>query len=260
MVDELNQSLEGAIDESPAPSGEETPDYRAEFAPELKTALEKFPDVGKLAEGYVALEKDASRLRNEKAGVVDVPETPEGYEIVKPDLPEGMTYNEERTKKFAEIAHSKGISKSAFQAIVNAYNEEQKAEFEAQTQDAQKFLDETTVVIKKEWGKDYETNLVQADAAIERIFGAEFKEVLKNTGLANHPDVVRGMFKASQAIGEHALTVGKGAPSGEDYTMEKLISMKMDPRYSDPGQRDPAFIKEVEAYNTNYAEQMGANS
>jgi len=274
-----NQSEQNIVPDAPGnESFSDAPDYRESFPPELKTSMEKFATPQSLAEGYFALEKDASRLRNERdaKGIIPpgenatpeeisafhkalgTPDTPEGYELVKPELPEGMIYDEERTAAFAALAHSKGVSKEAFQALHDAWNEYAKDEFEKQTAEAQKFLDESTATMKKEWGKDFDSNLAQADKAIDRIFGEDFNKMLKDTGLANHPDVIRGMYKASQAIGEHSFSVGKGTPSGETYTMEKLISMKMDPRYSDPGQRDPAFIKEVEAYNKSYAESLGA--
>ena len=251
-------------------------DYREGFAPEMKTAMEKFDTTEKLASGYIELEKDSSRLRNEKGLIIPGenatpeemsayynslgrPETADVYELSEPkDMPDGMVYDAERTKAFAEIAHKEGVTAKQLSALHKAWNDNVREQIEAQNTEVTKFATESTAEIKKEWGADFEANLAQADTAIDKIFGPDFNKMLKDTGLANHPDVVRGMFKASQAIGEHALTIGKPKHEVGEFTMEKLISMKMDPRYSDSGQRDPAYIKEVEMYNRNLSETMGA--
>ncbi|MBE3119785.1 MAG: hypothetical protein IMZ61_15485 [Planctomycetes bacterium] len=261
----------------PNPSGDQPSEW---LPPELKTekTLEKFKDVSGLAKSYIELEKDASRLRNAKGVIVPGekatpdeiaafhkalgrPDTPDGYGLEKPELPEGMTYDEDRTKAFAEVFHKHGANKELVKAVHGVWNDMAKADFENQTKAVKDFTEKTTAEMKKEWGKDFDTNLAAADAAIDRVFGPDFKAMLKQTGLANHPAVIKGMFKASQAIGEHALARGGEGPRGQGtYTMEKLISMKMDPRYSEPGRKDPAYIKDVEAYNQGLAAQMGANS
>ncbi len=240
-------------------------------------SLASFKDVTSLAKSYVQNKADTSVLVNSKGlivpgeGATDEekntfynslgrPETVDGYELPVPELPKGMEYNAERTKMFAEIAHSKGVSKDAFQAIVNAYNEDEKTRFEGYQTEQNNIREQSTVAMKKEWGANYEANLAKADAVIVPLFGEEFRQKLIDTGLNMEPAIINGLFKVSQAVGEHALKTGTPAAGGETYTMEKLISMKMDPRYCDPGKRDPAFIKEVEAYNESYSEQLGAIS
>jgi hypothetical protein len=268
-----NQSSESQNQDSNAA----VPDWRESLPDELKTekSLQSFKGIPDLAKSYLEAKKANSKLVNSKGLIVPtetsppeevaafnkalgVPDTPDGYELAVPELPEGMTYNEDRTKKFAALAHAKGVSKAAFQEIVKAFNADQVAEHEARIAANKEFVEKTTVEIKKEWGKDFETNLSQADAAIDKIFGPEFNQMLKDTGLCNHPAIIRGMYKASQTIGEHALSA-QGTPraSKGEYTWETLVSMKMDPRYIN---KDPSFLKEVEAYNKNYAESLGANS
>jgi len=255
-------------------------DYREGFEPETKTALEKFDSPAKLAEGYIALEKDASRMRNEKGiaipgeGATDedvsafhkaigVPELPDGYELHKPDFPEGMTYNEERATKFSALAHSLGIPKVAFQGLVNAFNEEEMATFEAFSKEGNDFREKSRAEMKKEWGVDYGVNLAQSDAVIEPIFGKEFKQLLTETGFNNHPAVIKGMFKVSQAVGEHALSIGDGTHKDlGPLSHGELRKMSDDPRYWDPSRRDNDYVKKVEQYSKDLTDQNnpGANA
>lgn len=249
-------------------------DWRSVLPPDLQQekTLEKFKGVDGLAKSYVELEKDASRLRNAKGVIVpgenakpeDIdafhkaigrPDTPEDYGFTKPDnLPEGVVWDDERMAAYAKVFHANGIPKAAAHAIVQAHTESVIQEAAADEKAQKEFLEASTVAIKKEWGKDFEANLAQSEAIIEKLFGSEFKSLLKSTGLGNHPAVVRGMFKASQMIGEHALSTGDGRESTKPtHTREGLISMKMDPRYHQPGKKDPAYIKEVEEYNRQLA-------
>lgn len=249
-------------------------DWRSVLPPDLQQekTLEKFKGVDGLAKSYVELEKDASRLRNAKGVIVpgenakpeDVdafhkaigrPDTPEDYGFTKPDnLPEGVVWDDERMAAYAKVFHANGIPKAAAHAIIQAHTESVIQEAAADEKAQKEFLEASTVAIKKEWGKDFEANLAQAEAIIEKLFGSEFKSLLKSTGLGNHPAVVRGMFKASQMIGEHALSTGDGSQGTKPtHTREGLISMKMDPRYHQPGKKDPAYIKEVEEYNRQLA-------
>lgn len=261
-------------------------DWRESLPPELKAekTFEKFkgetliPMPVTLAKSYIEAEKTASRALNAKGVLVpDInappeawdayykalgrPDKPEDYALQKPQLPEGMTYDEKKATAFTQAAHKAGLTKKQMEAMHQTWNELSAAEFEAHTQAHQEFLNKATVAMKKEWGPDFESNLAKADAAISRIFGQEFHGFLKTTGLCNHPELIKGMFKASQAIGEHALKSGDGfAAAKPTITWEKLVSMKMDKRYSgDPGQRDPSYIKEVEEANRLYSESLGVS-
>jgi len=255
-------------------------DWRNILAPELQQekTLEKYKDQNAFVRSSIELEKDRSRLVNEikaikeKAIVIpgenakpeDIdafhkaigrPDTPEDYGFTKPDnLPEGVVWDDERMAAYAKVFHANGIPKAAAHAIVQAHTESVIQEAAADEKAQKEFLEASTVAIKKEWGKDFEANLAQSEAIIEKLFGSEFKSLLKSTGYGNHPAVVRGMFKASQMIGEHALSTGDGSQGTKPtHTREGLISMKMDPRYHQPGKKDPAYIKEVEEYNRQLA-------
>ncbi|MFH1230565.1 MAG: hypothetical protein V1709_03620 [Planctomycetota bacterium] len=273
-----NQDQSGGGEPDPIKASQSQTDWRESLPPELKSekTFEKFKDVSGLAKSYIEAEKTVSRALNAKGIIVPGekstpaewdayykalgrPDKPDDYKLEKPTLPEGMAYDENKAKAFAQVAHKEGLTTKQLTALHNSWNEMVKTDFEAQIKAGKDFLDQSTVTMKKEWDKDFDSNLAKADAAIERIFGDEFKKVLKDTGLANHPVVIRGMFKAAQAIGEHSLiTKGSEAKTTTGYTREKLISMKLDPRYSDPGRKDPAYIKEVEEYNKRYAESLGA--
>jgi len=250
------------------------PTWRETLPDDLKTdkSLEKFKDVPSLAKSYLEAQKAVSKAMNEKGVKVPgenatpeeiaeyrktlgIPETPDGYELESPALPEGMVFDQDKAKAFAELAHAKGISKEAFQELVKHFNASQIAEFEASQKAVQENIKAATIEMKKEWGKDFEKNLAKAEAAIITVFGEDFNKMLQETGLGNDPRVIRGMFKASQTIGEDRLVTANKPTTGGSYSMEGLISMKMDDRYL---ARDPLFLKQVAEYNENLNKVMGS--
>lgn len=241
------------------------PDLQAE------KEFENYKDVASLAKAHLETKRYASKLRNEKLVIptehstpeeriafnkaIGVPDNPDGYELPVPELPEGMEFDEEKTNKFKALAHEKGVPKAAFQALYNEYIADQKAQHEAQAKAVSDFREKTTAEFKKAWGKDFDANLSKADQSGQKVFGAEFMKLLRDTGLNNHPTVIKGLFKLSESVGEHSfVSGGENANSAKTVTWEKLVSMKNDPRYWDPSRRDQAYVKEVEAANSTFSE------
>ncbi|MDD5348417.1 MAG: hypothetical protein PHT59_07380 [Candidatus Omnitrophica bacterium] len=190
------------------------------------------------------------------------PDKPEDYGFKKPDkLPEGMTFNEERTKAFAAAAHKLGLPKKAAEGLFSWWNEMEAANHEKFVKEANEQHVKATAEIKKEWGNDYDANLKKANEIITPLFGEDFNKLLLDTGFNNHPAVVRGMFKAAQMVSEHALAMEKSkGGGGEVVTMAQIVSMKTDPRYWDISRRDQHYVNQVDALVKKHAESRGAKA
>ncbi len=234
----------------------------------MKFTKEGKLDLGNLAKSYIEIEKaygkkaNAINIPTDKSTIEEraafnkamgVPESPDKYGLEAPkDLPKGMTYNTERTKRFSDAAHKLNINTAQLKGLHEVWNTDAIEEHKALMEAAEKYRADNEAEARKEWGADYDSNLSKSDAVIVNVFGEDFRKMLMETGLNNHPAIRRGMFKLSQAMGEHAFADGgeKGW-KGEVPTQEKLYSMIGDARYSN---RDPAFIKEVENYSKQLAE------
>uniref|UniRef100_A0A6M3IW71 Putative capsid assembly protein n=1 Tax=viral metagenome TaxID=1070528 RepID=A0A6M3IW71_9ZZZZ len=220
----------------------------------LKSHIELNKLIGKKTIGNPYDEKLSPEDRTRIWREIGVPEKPEGYELKAPEnLPEGMSFNDGFSKEFSNAAHKLGIPKSAVNGLFKWYNERQLGEFSNSVKRLDKFNKKSIDEIKKDWGDEYENNLQKADAAIEKLFGAEFKEFLKTTGLNSHPAIVRGCFNASKAIGEHNIITGEGAAARPSVTFGKILEMKSNPKYWDPSRRDPDYVKEVDAVVSQFS-------
>lgn len=242
-------------------------------SPELKAdkRLERFKDVDSVAKSWIEAQTVISKkgviLPAENATPEELgkfynslgrPEKAEGYELAKPELPEGMTYNEERATAFRTKAHELGLTQKQMQGLHDAWNELEKGEYEKQVQAVNDLTAKVTADFKKKWGNDYDSNLKKADAAIVSLFGEDFRQMLIETGLNNHPAVIDGMYKASQAISEDGFVGGAGVKPTTTVTYADILSAKSDPKYYDIGQRDPAYVAKVEKMVNEYAAAQGA--
>lgn len=242
------------------------PSWRETLPPELKAekTFEKFKDVASLAKSYLKAEKAISKkdfiLPTEKSTpeewdnfykAIGRPENPDGYKLNN----EGVTIDENLNKFALSMFHEAGLTNKQADLINSKWNEMQKSNA-AQNE---KIRAKVTADFKKEWGNNFDTNLKKADDAGHRVFGKSFMDALMATGMNNHPDVIKGLHKLSNIIGEHSFITGNSNRTAQQgVTWEKLLSMKADPKYWDPSRRDPAFVKEVEAANIEYAESKGA--
>lgn len=265
-----NQQNQNASPSAPGQDGN-PPEWIPQELKGEKT-LHKFKDVANLAKSFLENEKEAGKIRSGKALLLPTEKSsPEEWNnyykaIGRPDKPEeyelnndGVSVDENLLKTMLPVFHELGFNKKQAQTLNNKWNEIQKGALEAHERAIESQREKTTGEFKKEWGNDFDVNLKKADAAGVRVFGAEFMAALKASGLHVNPAVIKGLFKLSEVIGEHSFVdSGKQQQNKSTITWEKLLSMKQDPRYWDSGRRDPAYIKEVEAANAEYARGQGA--
>lgn len=133
------------------------------------------------------------------------PETPDGYKFERPQMPEGVTYDEEGEKAFRAIAHGKGLNQAQAQGMLNDLIKlrlEQQQSM-ASAWDTQR--SEHLATLKKELGQAYEPFTKSAGQVVEQYGGEAAKAVLNAAGLGDHPAIVSMMGK----IAREFMGVGK---------------------------------------------------
>jgi hypothetical protein len=169
------------------------------------------------------------------------PDSPDQYEF--PEI-EGVEPDDDATKAFKEAAHKLGVPPEMASGMYQYLMEQAKTYQENQAKAIETAHAETEKVLKKEFGKDYETNLTAGDNALRQVIGDEAMKKLEAAGLHVDADVVRGAVKLSQAIGEDKLRgMGDGSRGGQVKTRAELEDiMKKNPDWKS----DPKLKQEVE--------------
>lgn len=199
--------------------------------------------------------EDEIRAFREVAGV---PLRAEEY-VLKPEkLPDGVAWNEETGKHFAELMHKHHIPAAAAQELVNAHLEtlvKQGGEASAQSQaKVQALIQETTKTFQKEWGDGFNDRVeVNKDFISSRLKPEELNDPALQYALS-HPALVRIVDEARRATREMPLPgAANSAATGSMSARQQAVEIiKANPNW----RKDVELTKRV---NDLYAQQAAAD-
>lgn len=152
------------------------------------------------------------------------PAVPETYEFV---APEGVTLDASLVAEFTPIAKELGLTQEQAQKVVDLHT---------------KAIAATETKIREAWesqqagwleaakadpeigGAKLTDTVAVAKKAMDRFATPQLREVLEQTGLGNHPELVRLMAKIGKAISEDTL-VGVNAGEAPDRLRSMYPSM-----------------------------------
>ena len=202
--------------------GDKWLDALPEDAKDYKDTLAKYKSVPDMAKALA----NANALIGKKLGVpseksspeevaafrkaMGVPDTLDDYKFAPDALPEGMTWNDDFAKPFAEIAHKHNVPPSAMKALANQFAHYEKVKLEALQSTFEKQRTDAVGTLQKEWGNEFDKNIGLAKQA------AKMAGVNANSHGFSDPEVVRGFVRMAQMMSEDKM--GRGMQSAEMMT------------------------------------------
>jgi hypothetical protein len=114
----------------------------------------------------------------------------------------GQEFDENFFKGFKESAHEAGILPNQAQKLFNWYNEEAHRQGEEYTKQAQSKVDQAVNGLKTEWGKEYDNKVRSAQTAVNHFTDESFKTYLDDSGLGNHPELIKTFAKIGETLSE----------------------------------------------------------
>lgn len=145
---------------------------------------------------------------------------PDAYEF-KP--PEGQQFDTEVLSVFQEAAKELNLSQDAAQKILDKMAPTVQARQMQQLEQIRTDWANQATADKEYGGDALNENLAIAKKSLDAFGTPELRSLLQESGLGNHPEVIRFMFRAGKAISEDkfvggARQGGKDAPkSNADY-------------------------------------------
>lgn len=197
---------------------------------DIKTSptLDKFDTLEGLTKSYINLEKT---LGSEKVPVpkseedwdkwykaAGRPDAPEGYEFDKPEnIPEGMEYSADMDKQFAGWAHAQGLNGKQAQGLREDLMKH-LADGHSQALEQQSVRrEEAEANLKAEFGRAYDQKMKEANTAMRKFAGAEFAAFLDETGLGDHPAMIKAFASVAKATMSENELVGEATePTTKD--------------------------------------------
>lgn len=150
------------------------------------------------------------------------------YEIV---VPEGQEFNAELLDSIVPVFQDLGLENDSVQKIVDGYADAVKTHVDGQIKKSMEYFDTVTEGWKKdslkELGADSAKQLSIAAVAREKLGDKEFKEMLKETGVGNHPAMIRMLIKAGNLVKEDSFHDSNQPGKGEELNPEKVLYPSM---------------------------------
>jgi hypothetical protein len=152
---------------------------------------------------------DAAKAVGDKAP--DAPQgAPDKYEF-KPV--EGRTLDSETMSTFAEVAKELGLTQDSAQKILDRMAPQMAQRQQAQIESIRTEWVEASKTDAEFGGDKIAENLAVAKKALDQFGTPELRALLNESGLGNHPEIIRLMYRAGKSISEDTY-VGRSAGTG----------------------------------------------
>jgi len=180
-------------------------------------SLQNFDSVDKLAKSYAHLVKkmgvpadqllrlpEAGQPMDEVYNALGRPEDHEGYNL--------GDYEPETTAGFRELAHQIGLNNEQANILFDSYINSINSQEELESQDFDQFQVENTQALQEEWGGNFDKNVELARRAFMNFATPEAVEIMEETGLGNHPEILKIFSRIGELLQEDSVLPGTSTP------------------------------------------------
>ena len=219
---------------------------------EGRESLARFKSVADLAKSYRNLEtmvgkktlvptdkstpEEVSAFRK----AMGVPETLAEYDIKPGELPDGLGWNEDNAKRYAELGHKFNIPPAAMKAIVGEYANQRIQEMQAMAKEIDTRRQAGAADLKTTWGENFEKNLSIAKQA------AQVAGVNPDSFGFGDPEVVKGFVRlAAQLSDDKLVSGGTGMQQGGAARAKDIQQNKANPLNAKYMDGDPDTVQMV---------------
>ena len=122
---------------------------------------------------------------------------PEVYEF---KAAEGQTFDPEFLKSYSEVARELDMTQEAAQTMIDKVGPVLAQQQAAQIAKVRAEWAEASKVDAEFGGAKFNENLALAKQSIDKFATPEFKQMLDDTGLGNHPEWIRYCYRVSKAF------------------------------------------------------------
>lgn len=156
-------------------------------------------------DGQTTGQQPGVESEGEQASQGETPAVPEQYEFA---APEGVQLDEAQVAAFTEVAKELSLSQEAAQKIIDKMAPAMQARQLEVLQKARTDWAEATKADQEFGGEKLQENLAVAKKAMDAFGSPELRKLLNESGLGNHPELIRVFYRAGKAISEDGFVPG----------------------------------------------------
>jgi hypothetical protein len=194
-----------AITEAAAPST--APESVAATADKLYGNTQKAPATQdrQAADAAPAGKEPAPAAAEEAKAPAEAPKAPEAYEF---KAPEGRVFDSEVMASYSQVAKELNLSQESAQRLLDAVGPKMAERQMAMIEATRNGWADNSKSDREFGGEKLSENLGVAKKALDAFGTTELRTLLNETGLGNHPELIRFMFRAGKAISEDRMVTG----------------------------------------------------
>ena len=157
----------------------------------------------------------------ETAPAAEQKQDPLSYE--KLSLPEDVSWAPDALEKFTALGKELGITPEQAQKLVDLETAFVRNNRTAQEQAARAQSEAWAAQIRAQYGANYQAEIDRAVAAADAFGGPELRALLEETGLGNHPVIVRTFNEIGKRISEDCTPHGQVSAAERDKTFAEAL-------------------------------------
>ena len=158
---------------------------------------------------------------------VDKPQgAPETYTF---QAPEGTTLDDAVLESFSAVAKELDLPQDKAQMVLDKMAPVLATRQVEQLQAARETWAETSRADKEFGGEKLDENLAVAKKAMDAFATSELRALLDESGLGNHPEVIRMFYRTGRAMSEDRFVTGQAAPARQKDARNLYAASNMNP-------------------------------
>ncbi len=130
-------------------------------------------------------------------------------------VPPGMSLDADLQDRFKNLARELELSQDGAQRLVDLYAQ-QLADGQNRHAETRDQWAKQAQCDREFGGSGFDRNIAVARRAIDRFGGDPLRKTLTETGVGNHPEIIRAFWKVGKAISEDHPAQGKAAQKTRD--------------------------------------------
>jgi hypothetical protein len=199
--------METAATPTEAASPSTAPESVAATADKLYGNTQKAPATQdrQAADAAPAGKEPAPAAAEEAKAPAEAPKAPEAYEF---KAPEGRVFDSEVMASYSQVAKELNLSQESAQRLLDAVGPKMAERQMAMIEATRNGWADNSKSDREFGGEKLSENLGVAKKALDAFGTTELRTLLNETGLGNHPELIRFMFRAGKAISEDRMVTG----------------------------------------------------
>jgi hypothetical protein len=162
---------------------------------------------GEVSNGIRVPGKGASKAEWDKYREgLGIPSSAEGYRLNRPDLPQGMRYNESLEKWFRGRMHQANVPQDVASAMFDEFNKMQLDSFAAMVASQKEAATKGMDALKAKFGDKLPDKMAAMTKAMNAFMSPGMFAKIKSVGLDNDPDFIAGWIAIGEKMSEDKLT------------------------------------------------------